>query len=236
MLIAAGADFHGNIGFEYPECDVAAIVGDLMPLYSSAENWQQHRELHWLETKGMRWLRRMRKRCGRMLVCPGNHDLVFAAPDTREVAREILAFEGIVLIDDPSIQEVIDGVVFTGYPYTPTIQDRNWAFSQRRTSQAVKICADLIPLDTDVLLTHGPPQGLLDRSRDSDRTGCAALMHRMLEVGPAVTFTGHIHEQRGRRAWYYDLSGRARRIVNCSIVDENYVPRGGKVQTYELRQ
>lgn len=234
MLIAGAADLHGKLNVSYPEAAVGLIAGDLMPLMSSAEDWKQWQELDWLERKASRWLKRQVARTDAFFFVPGNHDIVFYSPDTRPLARELMAGLGIIVLDDPSDQLEHGGVKFSGYPYTPTIQDRNWAFSQRRSSPAVEACVDAIPEDTDVLISHGPPQFLLDGVERGGHVGCAHLLRRVLEVGPAAVFCGHVHEQRGLRQHYFGLDGRSRRIINCSIVDEDYNEKGGRVQTLEL--
>lgn len=232
MRIVGMSDQHGALSSNSPECDVLAIVGDFMPLLSTAENWKQWQEYDWAKTKYVRWLRRQPAR--RIFVVYGNHDIAGCAPDTREKLREKLeADPRVTVLDDRNPSVVFEGVRFTGHSYTPTIQQRSWAFSQARSSPAVKLATDAIHPETDVLLTHGPPLGLLDECANG-RVGCAALMHRLLEVGPALTLCGHIHEQRGKRMRYFDLQGRERRIGNCSIMDSEYNPKGGRAGVFEI--
>lgn len=59
MKIAGMADLHGHLNHTSPpDTDVLAIVGDIVPLMSSAEDWKQWQELQWVERKFVRWLRR----------------------------------------------------------------------------------------------------------------------------------------------------------------------------------
>ena len=56
----------------------------------------------------------------------------------------------------------------------------------------------LIPEDTDVLLTHGPPLGHGDLCSSGMRAGCIDLLHEVqTRVRPAVHAFGHIHEGAG---------------------------------------
>lgn len=61
----------------------------------------------------------------------------------------------------------------------------------------------LIPSQTDILLTHGPPHSILDKSIRGDSCGCAQLSKRLLTsppldaTGPKVHLFGHIHEAYG---------------------------------------
>lgn len=234
MRIAACSDLHGALNANAPECDVFAVVGDFMPLLSTAENWKSWQEFDWLKRKGMKWL--LRQPAKHKVVIAGNHDICMYAPDTRMEVEGFLREHGIIVLGGyDCASTIIDGVRFTGYSYTPTIQNRNWAYSQARSNTAVKLGTDAIHHETNVLLTHGPPLGLLDGSADGkERYGCAALMHRLLEIGPQLTICGHIHEQRGKRMRYFDLQGRPRKIANVSIMDASYSERGGKVQVFDL--
>jgi Icc-related predicted phosphoesterase len=63
-------------------------------------------------------------------------------------------------------------------------------------------CVDnwsLIPENTDVLMTHGPPFGYGDRTVSGFRCGCEDLLNiiQQREVPPRVHIFGHIHEDRG---------------------------------------
>jgi hypothetical protein len=59
----------------------------------------------------------------------------------------------------------IDGVSFRASPYTPEFM--NWAFMYPRGAAARYW--DQIPYGLDVLITHGPPFGILDRFRRLQR-------------------------------------------------------------------
>ena len=54
--------------------------------------------------------------------------------------------------------------------------------------------------DVDVIITHGPPKGILDLSED--RNGCLeycgdkSLLNRVKEVKPKLVLFGHIHNAR----------------------------------------
>ena len=60
---------------------------------------------------------------------------------------------------------------------------------------------DLIPDDTDVLITHGPPVGHGDLCFDQQRAGCVELLNTIQHrVHPKVHLFGHIHEGYGLTA------------------------------------
>ena len=53
-----------------------------------------------------------------------------------------------------------------------------------------------IPDDTDVLVTHTPPYGILDYD-DNIHYGSEKLLQRVLAVSPRLHLFGHIHRQHG---------------------------------------
>lgn len=236
MKIAAVSDQHGMLSHSIPECDVFATVGDVMPLYSSAEDWKHWKELEWVKTKYVRWLKR--QPFEHALIVWGNHDIAAMAPDTRSILTEMLnEIEGVTVLDYDTPSVAIDGVRFSGYPYTPTIQQRNWAFSLPRGDARVEMALNMyVHPDTDVLLTHGPPMGFLDLVPERmENVGCAMLASKIVEVSPKVVMCGHIHEARGQRAWMWNREGFATRVINVSLCDRDYSVKGGKVATYEIQ-
>ena len=54
-----------------------------------------------------------------------------------------------------------------------------------------------IPDNVDVLITHTPPAGILDRSRHGRQLGCPHLADRVSELAPAVHCFGHVHASGG---------------------------------------
>ena len=54
-----------------------------------------------------------------------------------------------------------------------------------------------IPADTEILLSHGPPYGILDLTKGGVKAGCHGLLKRVSEVKPLVCQFGHIHETYG---------------------------------------
>lgn len=79
----------------------------------------------------------------------------------------------------------IEGIKFWGSPIQPVFN--NWAFNKKR-GQEIKKHWDLIPDDTDVLITHGPPYGYLDIGPAGNHLGCEELLKRVMHVSPGFTF------------------------------------------------
>jgi Icc-related predicted phosphoesterase len=91
-------------------------------------------------------------------------------------------------------QTIVDGLKIWGSPYTPFFRDM--AFNKKRGKDS-KAVWDLIPDDTDILITHGPPHGVLDETYVYTHVGCEELKARVDIVKPRYHIFGHIHEQPG---------------------------------------
>ncbi|MCE9584539.1 MAG: metallophosphatase domain-containing protein [Planctomycetes bacterium] len=127
------------------------------------------------------------------VVIAGNHDWLFERDPAQ--AREILSkgCPGVVYLQDSGVE--IRGLKFWGSPWQPEFC--GWAFNIVRREDLAKKWA-LIPADTDVLLTHGPPRGILDRTMSGDEVGCDALAAEVgSRVRPRLHVFGHIHEAYG---------------------------------------
>ncbi|MCC6738926.1 MAG: metallophosphatase domain-containing protein [Planctomycetia bacterium] len=148
------------------------------------------------------------------VVIAGNHDWLFEREP--KVAREILEKHcpGVVYLEDAGAE--IRGLRFWGSPWQPEFC--HWAFNiERREDLAAKWA--LIPSGVDVLVTHGPPRGILDRTVGGDDAGCDALEEAVAtRVKPRVHVFGHIHEAYGA----LERGGVA--YVNASICDLAYRP------------
>jgi Icc-related predicted phosphoesterase len=112
----------------------------------------------------------------------------------------------------------IDGKTFWGSPVQPEFC--NWAFNVPRGPE-IKKYWDGIPDSglVDVLVTHGPPMGILDQAaphRGSDNLGCEDLMKQVEISKPLVHVFGHIHGGAGQQDY------RGTRFVNASVVNEAY--------------
>jgi Icc-related predicted phosphoesterase len=75
----------------------------------------------------------------------------------------------------------------------------------------------LIPDNTDVLITHGPPFGILDKViRGYENVGCKILSTEIARVKPKVHAFGHIHEEFGT------LTVEDTLYINASMLDIRY--------------
>jgi len=101
---------------------------------------------------------------------------------------------GVFYLEDTGID--IEGIKIWGSPYSPSF-GYGWAFNVDRGYDSAQIW-NQIPIDTDIVITHGPIYGYNDRTSNTNtNVGCADLYHRLHEVKPHLHFAGHIHEAYG---------------------------------------
>ena len=126
----------------------------------------------------------------------GNHDrcmehMFFLKDDFKNA--------GITYLQDSSVE--INGIRFYGSPRTPEFCD--FAFMYER-GQAHW---EGIPDNTNILITHGPPQGILDLCPDGRNVGCVELLERTHELADLkYHIFGHIHEAYGIQGKYVNAS------------------------------
>lgn len=140
----------------------------------------------------------------------GNHDFGFEKP---YIKSQIVIPENIHYLEDSSV--LIEGIKFYGSPWQPWFFD--WAFNLPRSGNELKEKWSDIPEDTDILVVHSPPKGILDVvARGGEHVGCELLRDRILEVKPKVVAFGHIHEAYGMEI-INEIT-----YINASLLDLRY--------------
>ncbi|KAJ1387204.1 Metallo-dependent phosphatase-like protein, partial [Ochromonadaceae sp. CCMP2298] len=92
-------------------------------------------------------------------------------------------------------QGVDCGLKVWGSPWQPEFCD--WAFNLPPGPRLKEKWA-MIESDTDILITHGPPRGILDANSQRYHCGCADLLKAVRDrVKPRLHIFGHIHESYG---------------------------------------
>lgn len=137
------------------------------------------------------------------IVIAGNHDKYFAENNIVNTPY--------IYLNDSGVE--IEGVKFYGSPVSPKFG--HWSFMKERGDESAKVW-DKIPDDTDVLITHGPPYGILDETAFKNKVGCYDLLQRVLKVKPKYHIFGHIHE-----AYGIEKKGETT-FINTSVVDFHY--------------
>jgi Icc-related predicted phosphoesterase len=203
------ADFKGETAV--PDGDVLVHAGDMGRAGDEDEL-----------TEVAAWLASLPHR--HKIVVAGNHDFLFEQEPDK--ARALFsAARGFTYLEDSAC--TIEGVTFYGSPWTPVFYD--WAFMLPPGEKLAEKWALIPPHGVDVLITHGPPHGVLDdarRYRDGDGTpdkpprhvGCEALRDRVAVVKPRVHVFGHIHNNGGV------VEQHGTRFVNCTTNESEAPP------------
>ena len=195
MRLAMISDTHSlHADVVVPEVDVLVVAGDFT-------GWGRRTEIQEFNT----WLAKQPARY--KVVVAGNHDICLMKDPS--VSRLLTAG---YYLQDSGIE--IEGIRFYGSPWTPRFG--SWAFMCNEHELYQKW--QRIPDNTDVLITHGPPFGILDINRSDDRTGSASLLDAVLRIKPQVHVFGHIHESQG----CYQQGGTT--FCNVAICDLGYKP------------
>lgn len=154
------------------------------------------------------------------ILISGNHDFMFETDP--EQAKSILAkYPNIIYLENSGI--TLEGINIYGSPIQPEFGQ--WAFNRQRGPEIAKYW-DAIPDNTDVLLTHGPPGYILDRTLEGINTGCDDLLQALKRVQPKVHAFGHIHEGYGT----YEKNGT--QFINCSVATRGYAIKNLPINIY----
>lgn len=213
MKIVCISDTHLQHKFDVPEGDVLIHSGDAT--FEGTE----------LEiTKFFNWFNSLPHRT--KIFVPGNHDWLFQTNET--VARSlnlsptthILIDQSHLLLDESKSFKVY------GSPWQPEFC--GWAFNLSRMNDELKDKWAQIPDDTEILVTHGPPKGVLDSVPGRPGLGCFDLRERIVGLEKLKLHVfGHIHYSAGKDVLIYPNGPDMRSVlfVNAAIVDESYRAR-----------
>lgn len=202
LKIVAISDTHnGHNKVVIPPCDILIHAGD--------ESYRGTKE----ETEAFaRWFDKQPAK--HLVWIPGNHSLGVEAqwPNSKSWLSDISPRTNVLMNSDVTVE----GIKIWGSPVTPWFHD--WAWNVVR-GPSIKKYWDMIPADTSIVVTHGPPFGIRDTvSRNGEHVGCKDLMDAMLRIQPKAHVFGHIHEGYG---WDFFMNTM---YFNASIMDEHYDP------------
>lgn len=200
MRLVILSDTHGlHNQFRCPDGDVLIHAGDCTDDIGQAS---LRNFLKWFESHPQK----------HKILIAGNHDGAFEKwPDlARAMVKEIAP--SVTYLQDSGCE--IGGYKFWGSPVTPEFC--NWHFNRER-GEGIKRHWDMIPRNTDVLITHGPAWNILDKGGfNEDHCGCRDLRDALEEIQPRLHIFGHIHYSYGHTKHYYD-DGNWTDCINASI-------------------
>lgn len=164
------------------------------------------------------WFGKYKHKYKKIIVTPGNHDWLFQRDPNH---AKMLMSNATVLIDE---RIEFEGLKIWGSPRTPIFC--NWAFNEGR-GEEIKRYWDMIPDDTNVLITHGPAYSILDEVRPGtvhrDKVGCYDLLEALKRLNQLKLHVfGHIHQSRGIINTSVNIQGPLFKSVNASNMVESY--------------
>jgi len=197
MKISIISDTHNKYKqLVMPDADVVILCGD-------ATSVGQEYEI----ANFLNWFSKLDQYKYKIFIA-GNHDWFFEK--TPQFVKQILP-DNVIYLEDSGVE--IEGIKFYGTPVQ--IDFCNWAFN--RPEEKLAKYWEAIPDDTDVLITHSPPLGILDYSPMCGKVGSPTLLNEVtMRIKPKVHCFGHIHHSHGV------LEQDGTKFVNASVLNDNY--------------
>lgn len=189
VIISDTHGMHDSMYYDLPSGDVLIHAGDVTNVGTQSGirqfvEWYQN--LKGYDTK---------------IFIAGNHDWGFYRKPSwlqTYINDENLSQSDCVYLEDNEFTietpEYSKPVKFYGSPWQ--LPFMNWAFNAPE-EQLAKIW-EKIPIDTDILITHGPAYGILDTvaGRIYEHLGSITLFERIKIIKPKIHICGHIHSAR----------------------------------------
>lgn len=208
MIVDCISDLHG----ERPELeggDLLIVAGDL----TITNTLHQH-------TDALEWLCKLPYR--KKIVVGGNHD-GFLQDNPNFYSKTAIDY----LCDSGT---EFEGFEIWGSPWTRYFDGMNphcMAFTKNSEEDLAERW-EIIPSDTDILVTHTPPYTIRDGFFGSN-----SLLKRLVDLRLKLHVFGHIHEGYGKTdlRWFKMKNGMNGSLyVNASYMDENYEPVNAPVR------
>jgi len=204
-----------------PECDILFSCGD----YSFRGEPEVVKNYHeWLDEQPAKHI----------VSINGNHELWVEKNFNEAKDIALKACPIVQFIQHEAIE--IEGLKIFGSAWTPYFND--WAYNAGRTiTEAAYLrkpfIGDLwqdIPLDTQILITHGPGVGTLDwvanyMSGKIINVGCNELTKKIVELKDLkIHAFGHLHMKGGNV-----MEQDGVKYINASVCDDNYVAHNDRI-------
>ena len=223
VCISDTHSLHNKMSHSIPEGDILIHAGDI-------SNKGGERDV----TNFVNWFQNI-KGFDLKLFISGNHDFCFEKVNQPHhkgdydwlrnlMSPENLSQSDVVYLEDDHVtfisEEFSIPLTIYGSPWQPWFYD--WAFNLPRLGEELYEKWSKIPLDTQILITHGPPNGFGDLVNNwrqpNANVGCELLRNKIEELNPLLNVFGHIHEGYG----VYN-NGKTT-FVNASICTSEYQP------------
>lgn len=225
MKILFLSDTHGHHNQIQIDADTDMIIhaGDASNSKDLIENVSEMKDfLDWFEKLQVKY----------KVFVAGNHD--------RSIESKLInikkEYKTITYLEHETL--VINGLKIFGSPYTKEF-GTNWAFNVKE--DVLSDLWDNIEQNTDIIITHSPPKGILDLatkySKDENGVryfekkvyeycGCIKLKNKILEIKPKYHIFGHIHNNDVNiNAGYRIISGHSTIFINGTCVTDNIISK-----------
>lgn len=190
MRILALSDVHEDYDLfdssNIPDADLVAICGDLTNTGKKFKKWFREDPRPQCET----WLRSLCTKYPKVLWIPGNHDIKYTEST----------------FDIPNLECIMGktveygGFTFHGVSLTPAYDVPNWVLTWDYMTIDRSVEASAWNFEkVDVVISHGPPAGVLDDIFDGHRVGSLCALEYIQEKRPKLFLSGHIHDRPGPR-------------------------------------
>lgn len=206
------SDTHGLLPTDLPDGDILVHAGDICPFYNHDPIYQTW----WLNIDFKNWIRSLKYKA--KVIIAGNHDWAFQHYNSNIDKGDYCYLENTVA--------VVLGIKFWGTPCSMRFHD--WAFN--KTDEELSYLWELIPKDTDVVLSHGPPYGIGDSVyRDNpdeeqwpilEHTGSKSLLENLNENSYPLLCNGHIHP--GYAVYQHHTPYGISHVANCALLNDSY--------------
>lgn len=199
--ITALSDLHGHFPPNLPGGDILIIAGDISSgkfTYIELDKFKS-----WMDEQNYK----------HKIFIAGNHD-------TQIKGRlKTLNYEKFIskhYLEDGAYY--FDDNLIWGTPWSLWFEGVHNSCNAYMESEAqLEIIYKLIPKDLSILVSHGPPYGILDTNLYKQKCGSFALLNNIIKVRPKLVIFGHIHEQGGK--FFKDIGIT---YFNASIRDGDY--------------
>ena len=152
----------------------------------------------------------------------GNHDWGFKE-DPIDATRIVREYPNITYLEDSMVE--VESLKIYGSPWQPEFFD--WAFNLKRGPELMEKW-NMIPSNTDILITHGPAYGMVDwvpprkshgiKFVDGGNVGCEDLLDAITtRIKPKYHISGHIH------CGYGEMIRDNINFINASTLNEQYM-------------
>ncbi len=137
----------------------------------------------------------------------GAHDHFFE--NEPRLARRLIP-AGVIYLEESGVE--LGGLKIWGSPFNSA--NHGSAFSQ--TEDKITDHWEKIPDDSDMVIIHTPPYGILDKNATGEHEGSKALLRKLVRVEPRYFIYGHRHSTHGHE-YRYGIH-----FINASVTNAEF--------------